>query len=141
MNPVRTLVDKLKAARKQSAAQEEAERLAAQEAVQLELSTLERYARLVEAVTERKRAFETVTSRMELEAQPYTVQSAAKTLCDNWAQLPLVINSLSASQCVAKHKPALLNELELQLIGGAETELRAFQDANSALLQKHGVIP
>src|ERR1017187_2612533 len=111
-NPVRTLVDKLKAARKQSAAQEEAERLAAADAVQVELSTLERYARLVEAVAENKRAFETVTSRMELEAQPYSVQSAAKELCDDWAHLPRVITALSGSQCLAKHKAALLKEME-----------------------------
>jgi hypothetical protein len=61
-------------------------------------------------------------------------------LCIDWAQLPRVVASLADSQCLAKHKSALLKEIELQLVGGAEAQLRAFQEANSALLQKHGVI-
>jgi hypothetical protein len=140
MNPVRVLVDSLKNKRKEAAVREEAERLAAQEAVQIELSTLERFARLVEAVQEAKRAYQVVVNRMDQECQPYTLQDAGRDLCSDFAHLPRVINSLTASQCLLKHRAALLKEIEIQLVGGAEAELRQFQESNFALLQRHNVV-
>ena len=140
MNPIRELVDRVKGARKDAAAREEAERLAAQETVRLELSTLERFARLTEAVEESRRAFQVVVSRMEEASRPYSLQMAATELTDDFSRLPRVVNSLASSQCLAKHKAALLAEMKQMIIGQAELELRSFQEANSALLQKHGVI-
>jgi|ERR1035441_8744569 hypothetical protein len=140
MNPIRELVDRVKGARKDAAAREEEARIAAQQTIALELSTLERYARLTEAVEEAKRAFQVVTGLMEAESQPYTVQMGAKELLDDFTRLPRVVTRLASSQYLAKCKAALLKEIEIQLIGGAEAELRAFQEANSGLLQRHGVI-
>jgi hypothetical protein len=77
---------------------------------------------------------------MEEAAQPYSLQMAATELADDFSRLPRVVNSLASSQCLAKHKAALLAEMKQMIIGQAELELRSFQEANSALLQKHGVI-
>ena len=140
-NPIRVIVDRVKLSRKEAAEKGEQERLAAQEAVQLELATIEKFARLNEAVIESKRQFEVTFSRMEAESQPYSVQSAAKELCDDWSRLPRVVASLAHSQCLARHKTALLEEMKRQLIGGAEAEVGAFQVANVDLLKKHGLIP
>jgi hypothetical protein len=140
MNPIRELVDRVKGTRKQAMAREEAERVAAQNTAQLEISTLERYARLTEAVQEAKRAFGVATDRLEDEARPYTVQMGGAELVDDFTRLPRVVASLASSQCLAKHKAALLKEIETQLVGGAEAELRGFQESNAALLQRHGLI-
>jgi hypothetical protein len=141
MNPIRIIVDRVKAGRKELADKVEQERLAAQEAMQWELATLEKFARLNEAVGEAKRQFDVVVSRMDEAAQPYTVQSAALELCDDWARLPRVVASLASSQCLTKHKAALIEEIKRRLIGGAEAEFGVFQEANADLLRKHGLIP
>jgi hypothetical protein len=141
LNPIRAMVDLVKLSRKEAAEKTEQERLAAQEAMQWELATLERFARLNEAVVEAKRQMEVVISRMDEAAQQYTVQSAAQELCQDWSKLPRVVASLASSQCLTRHKAALLEEIKRQLIGGAEAEFGAFQEANADLLKKHGLVP
>lgn len=134
------MVDRLKTGRKEMAEKLELERLAAQEAMQWELATLERFARLNEALVEAKRQFEVVISRMDEAAQPYSVQTAALELCQDWGQLPRVVASLASSRCLTEYRAALLEEIKRQLIGGAEAELSAFREANVDLLKKHGLI-
>lgn len=140
INPVRTLIDTIKATRKAASAQEDLQRLAAQEAAQLELVTLETFARLTERLAEAKEGFAITCVRMGEEARKNPVADAAATLDADWKQFGLVISRLASAECLARNKDGILQEMKRLSIGAAEANLKEFGAANAALLKRHGVI-
>lgn len=140
VNPVRAVVDQVRAAREETAAKLNQQRLTEEQAVQLELSTLEQFASLTEAVEEARERCELAIARMDSAAKPYSSHDAARNIYNNTEQLPVIIGKLANADCLAKRRPDLLKEIKRLSIDAAQERLREFQSQNAAVLKKHGVI-
>ena len=109
--------------------------------MQLELSMIEQFARLVEAVEEAKRSFAVTVERMESASEMQgEVKEAAGALHNNWGLLPAIIARLADQECLGRHRAALLVEIKRLSIGQAESDLSVFLGGNLALLKKHGIV-
>jgi glutamine synthetase len=101
MNPIRAIVDGLKASRREASLKLEERRKADEEAILLEVSTLERYARLTESLEEARRGFAITTERMTSVLSPDFIQDAARSLDADWGKLSAVVSQASGCRMLA----------------------------------------
>ena len=140
VNQTRTVIDQVRAAREEASAKLNQQRLAEEQAVQVQLGVLEQFASLTEAVEEARQRCELAIARMDAAAKPYSPHDAARNIFNNTEQLPVIIGKLANADCLAKRRPGLLMEIKRLSIDAAQERLEAFQNENAAVLKKHGVI-
>ena len=139
-NTTRTIIDQVRAAREEASAKLNQQRLAEEQAVQVQLGVLEQFASLTEAVEEARQRCELAIARMDAAAKPYSAHDAARNIYNNTEQLPIIIGKLANADCLAKRRSELLKEIKRLSIDAAQERLEAFQSENAAVLKKHGVI-
>jgi Iap family predicted aminopeptidase len=139
-HPAREIIDQVRASQAEAAAKLDQERQEANQIVQLELSTLEKFSSLTEAIEEAKERCELAIARMDAAAKPYSPHDAARNIFNNTEQLPVIIGKLANADCLAKRRPGLLMEIKRLSIDAAQERLEAFQNENVSVLRKHGLI-
>jgi Iap family predicted aminopeptidase len=139
-HPARESIDQVRASQAEAAAKLDQERQEANQIVQLELSTLEKFSSLTEAIEEAKERCELAIARMDAAAKPYSPHDAARNIFNNTEQLPVIIGKLANADCLAKRRPGLLMEIKRLSIDAAQERLEAFQNENVSVLRKHGLI-
>src|ERR1035441_2869672 len=140
VNQTRAVIDRMRASQEEAAAKLEQDRQEANQAVQLELSILEKFASLTEAVEEARQRCELAIAHMDAAAKPYSLHDAARNIYNNTEQLPAIIGRLANADCLAKRRTELLKEIKGPSNHAAQERLEAFQSENAAVLKKHGVI-
>src|ERR1035441_6149204 len=135
--PAREIIDRVRASREEASARLAQQRMVEEEAIQLELSTLEQFARLTEAVEEAGQRYQSTISRMDAAAKPYEIKDAARHIYNNTEQLHVIIGKLADAECLNKRRVKILREVKRLSIDDAEARLAAFKKENSASLKKH----